>query len=288
MRLKRGPRVFLIPYTSRHWLFSTSPQLPSVFDSTAPSSLTHSPSTARKLLSRLQENATTALGRIKHELETSPEGSLKANLQKIMTNLNKRVAFTESTLKSLQTHRKLLKSKHHCHHHPQHHKHHDHHHHNPYNHPHNPHHLHQTPPHLSHKPLSSPLRIEDTNSNNNNPNQANPTTNISNNEGEGQIENVVIKEHGNLEVIYPSKMDNERVRKSMEEMMHERTEKHLQRVYGATALLPVSLLMGLLPGPNVFFAWNCYRLYSNYQAWKGGKLFLELEKIERIIYTPSD
>jgi hypothetical protein len=139
-----------------------------------------------------------------------------------------------------------------------------------------------------------------------------------------------------LEVVYPAKLSGEQVHATLSQLVAARTKRHQNLAYGSTAMLPVSLAMGLLPGtdthttqsvvrvlaccgtgrsehvcskayslcvcvvcvvcvvfdaccagPNVFLAWNVYRLYSHVQALRGGKLFLDLSSRNRVSYSPS-
>jgi hypothetical protein len=49
---------------------------------------------------------------------------------------------------------------------------------------------------------------------------------------------------------------------------------HLRWLLVNIMLLPVSSIMMLLPGPNVFFGWNAFRLISHHLAREGGKRVL--------------
>lgn len=47
----------------------------------------------------------------------------------------------------------------------------------------------------------------------------------------------------------------------------------------STACLPVSLLAGILPGPNVFLVYNGYRVHSHWKAARGGRHLQELTRL---------
>ncbi len=51
-----------------------------------------------------------------------------------------------------------------------------------------------------------------------------------------------------LEVVYPAKLSGEQVRATLSQLVAARTKRHQNLAYGSTAMLPVSLAMGLLPG----------------------------------------
>lgn len=64
------------------------------------------------------------------------------------------------------------------------------------------------------------------------------------------------------------------------QILAAREPEHTQNLYGAIALLPFSLsfiirkprckvLINLVPGPNLPFAYNLFRVYSNYKARQG-------------------
>ena len=51
-----------------------------------------------------------------------------------------------------------------------------------------------------------------------------------------------------LEVVYPAKLSGEQVRATLSQLVAARTKRHQNLAYGSTAMLPVSLAMGRLPG----------------------------------------
>eukprot|EP00127_Corallochytrium_limacisporum_P004428 Clim_evm6s162 gene=Clim_evmTU6s162 len=59
------------------------------------------------------------------------------------------------------------------------------------------------------------------------------------------------------------------------------SEAHFRRwTVLSTLCLPFSGALFVLPGPNVFFAYNAFRLHANYSAWKGTQTVLSALKEE--------
>lgn len=54
-------------------------------------------------------------------------------------------------------------------------------------------------------------------------------------------------------------------------LLSARSSYHTRWLYINTALLPVTAAAAVLPGPNVFFAWNAFRLFGHYQARRGAE-----------------
>jgi hypothetical protein len=63
--------------------------------------------------------------------------------------------------------------------------------------------------------------------------------------------------------VYPKSIPEELIRSRLFEMINNRTTYHQKYLYLSTACLPFSLLMGILPGPNVFVIYNLYRVLLN-------------------------
>jgi len=90
-----------------------------------------------------------------------------------------------------------------------------------------------------------------------------------------------------IEVLFPAKLSVHQVRSALPQLVAARTRQHQYLLCGSALLLPVTLAMGFLPGPNVFFAWNVYRLYSHFQALRGGRIFLNHTGDDLVCYSPS-
>jgi hypothetical protein len=57
-----------------------------------------------------------------------------------------------------------------------------------------------------------------------------------------------------IQVVYPAQLSGEQVRATLSQLVATRTKRHQNLVYGSTAMLPVSLAMGLLPGTHPYSA----------------------------------
>lgn len=58
--------------------------------------------------------------------------------------------------------------------------------------------------------------------------------------------------------------------------LSSRLSHHTLWSYLCIVLLPLSACAAILPGPNIFFAWNAYRLYGHYKAKKGVEQMIQL------------
>jgi len=63
---------------------------------------------------------------------------------------------------------------------------------------------------------------------------------------------------------------------------------HLKWTIGNVMVLPFTLLASFLPGPNIFLAWNIYRLYCNVQAFRAANIFLNKDSNRQIKYAVWD
>jgi hypothetical protein len=74
-----------------------------------------------------------------------------------------------------------------------------------------------------------------------------------------------------VEIIHDGELDDDTVRAHWTSWLEARLAVHQRGVWINIALLPLTLLLGLLPGPNIFIAWNAIRLYVHWQARRGGR-----------------
>ncbi|MCS7080757.1 MAG: hypothetical protein NZ585_12025 [Chloracidobacterium sp.] len=81
-----------------------------------------------------------------------------------------------------------------------------------------------------------------------------------------------------IELIHDGELTDDAVQRRWIEWLETRITTHERGVWLNIALLPVTLLLGLLPGPNVFIAWNVLRLYIHWYARRGGRRGLTLVK----------
>jgi hypothetical protein len=72
-----------------------------------------------------------------------------------------------------------------------------------------------------------------------------------------------------LEVVYPARFKESLVRRRFAKFIRRRGRHHWRGFIMNFFLLPVTGAMMLLPGPNVFFGWNAFRLISHYLAREG-------------------
>lgn len=59
-------------------------------------------------------------------------------------------------------------------------------------------------------------------------------------------------------------------------LARKRAVYHRWWMVASVFCLPVSLAVGLLPGPNVFIVYNAFRTHANYNAWRGAQSLSEL------------
>jgi len=64
-------------------------------------------------------------------------------------------------------------------------------------------------------------------------------------------------------------MGDKKVRRRFFFHLQKQKTKHILLLIGETVLLPVSGLMALLPGPNVFFGVLALLIYTHWQALRG-------------------
>ena len=83
-----------------------------------------------------------------------------------------------------------------------------------------------------------------------------------------------IRKADSIQVTYPSGISSHYVRRRLRLLLLNKTTTHRRWLYINVALLPVTVALGLLPGPNVFLAWNGYRIYSHLRALHGGQKVL--------------
>ena len=77
-----------------------------------------------------------------------------------------------------------------------------------------------------------------------------------------------IKEEG-IQIIYPGKQSEKRIKRKYFFFLQKQKTKHTLLLVGEALLLPISGLMALLPGPNVFFGVLALLMYTHWQAFRG-------------------
>ncbi|MBI3950508.1 MAG: hypothetical protein HY314_08650 [Acidobacteria bacterium] len=74
-----------------------------------------------------------------------------------------------------------------------------------------------------------------------------------------------------VEVAYPPQYQERWVRRLFRRFIRWQVHHHERWLLVNFLMLPVTGAMMVLPGPNVFFGWNAFRLVSHYLAREGGK-----------------
>ena len=78
-------------------------------------------------------------------------------------------------------------------------------------------------------------------------------------------------------LLHPDSLSAPLVRRRFFRFLRRRARAHARGVVLNALLLPVTAAMAILPGPNVFFAWNAYRLIAHLLAWRGARRVLRQE-----------
>jgi len=89
-----------------------------------------------------------------------------------------------------------------------------------------------------------------------------------------------------VEVTYPSGISPQYARRRLRLLLLDKTATHRRWMVINGAMLPVTIALGVLPGPNVFLAWNGYRLLAHMFALRGGQRVLSAQV--PITFTPND
>ncbi|RMG53285.1 MAG: hypothetical protein D6723_07360 [Acidobacteria bacterium] len=74
-----------------------------------------------------------------------------------------------------------------------------------------------------------------------------------------------------VEIIYPPSLGEKRVRRFFRRFINCQVRYHGRWMIVDFFLLPLTGAMAILPGPNVFFGWNAFRLICHYLAYDGGR-----------------
>ncbi|MGQ9896143.1 MAG: hypothetical protein ACUVR8_01075 [Acidobacteriota bacterium] len=74
-----------------------------------------------------------------------------------------------------------------------------------------------------------------------------------------------------IEIIHDGELDDDMVRAHWTNWLAARLAVHQRDFWINVVFLPITLVLGLLPGPNIFIAWNILRLYVHWQAQRGAR-----------------
>jgi hypothetical protein len=84
-----------------------------------------------------------------------------------------------------------------------------------------------------------------------------------------------LNEDADITIVHPENADPDEVRRHWEALLRRRLAVHRRGIILNVCLLPVTSAAMLLPGPNVFIAWNALRLYGHLTARRGARRALE-------------
>ncbi|MCS6803904.1 MAG: hypothetical protein RMM98_03320 [Acidobacteriota bacterium] len=74
-----------------------------------------------------------------------------------------------------------------------------------------------------------------------------------------------------VEIRHPPQAQEKWVRRMFRRFINKQVRYHRQWLVINLLVLPLTGAMVVIPGPNVFFGWNAFRLISHYLACEGGK-----------------
>ncbi|XP_061340912.1 uncharacterized protein C23H3.12c [Gastrolobium bilobum] len=84
------------------------------------------------------------------------------------------------------------------------------------------------------------------------------------------------KEVTSVEVIYPSSLNAQLVRRRLRHIAMRGTIIHRKYFYGSISLIPLTSAFSVLPLPNVPFFWVLFRSYSHWRALQGSEKLFQL------------
>lgn len=87
-------------------------------------------------------------------------------------------------------------------------------------------------------------------------------------------------------VTYPSGISPQYARRRLRLLLLNKTATHRRWMIINAMMLPLTAAMTIVPGPNVFFAWNGYRLLAHLFALRGGQRVLTAQV--PVAFLPSE
>jgi len=72
-----------------------------------------------------------------------------------------------------------------------------------------------------------------------------------------------------MEILHSGRLDGKRLKMKFFLFLQKQRTKHILLLIGEAILLPLSGLLALLPGPNIFFGFLALILFTHWQAFKG-------------------
>ncbi|KAK7294548.1 hypothetical protein RJT34_17437 [Clitoria ternatea] len=86
----------------------------------------------------------------------------------------------------------------------------------------------------------------------------------------------ISKEITSVEVIYPSSLNAQLVRRRLRHIAMRGMIVHRKYFYGSVSLIPLTSAFSVLPLPNVPFFWILFRSYSHWRALQGSEKLFQL------------
>lgn len=88
---------------------------------------------------------------------------------------------------------------------------------------------------------------------------------------------------GGVAVHAPPSLGDCEARAQVQQLAAARLARHRVRLYAAVALAPLTAALTVLPGPNVFLAYNLFRVYRNAAALRGARRLAERPEAVRVV-----
>lgn len=85
-----------------------------------------------------------------------------------------------------------------------------------------------------------------------------------------------------IRIYYPSHLSGEKANEIFDELIAAQIKKHKRWMIVNGALLPISALFSIIPGPNLLLAYLAWRTLSHYKSKKGGEKALSAPDIDLI------
>jgi len=91
-----------------------------------------------------------------------------------------------------------------------------------------------------------------------------------------------------FQIHYPASIGFRRAQRYSQIFIRQRMAYHRQWMIANSLLIPITFAATILPGPNIFLAYNLYRLYGHYQAYRGCINFTKYSKLHStLLFKPS-
>lgn len=84
------------------------------------------------------------------------------------------------------------------------------------------------------------------------------------------------KQDQEINILHAGCLDEKKIKKRFYYFLQKQRTKHIFLLIGEALLLPISGLMALLPGPNVFFGVLALIMYTHWQSLRGINKILKL------------